>query len=105
MFEIIADPKEYAIGALEEEYGHGKISFSDDERKLWAEEISTFAAKLDELSDKAKQLQELLNSDTAIVATPASLKTFKVQLFKINDALNTAFNLSERLETDIVQKG
>jgi len=105
MFEIIADPKEYAIGALEEEFGHGKISFSDNERKLWAEEIYDFASKLDELSDKAKRLQELLNSDTAIVAAPASLKTFKVQLFKINDALIKAFNLAEKLETDIVKKG
>jgi len=104
MYEIIADPKEYAIGALEEGFGHGKISFPDDKRKLWAEEISAFTEKLDGLSDKAKNLHELLISDTAIMATPASLKIFKVQLFKINDALKTAFDLAEKLETDIVKK-
>jgi hypothetical protein len=56
------------------------------------------------LSDKAKQLRKLLASEDAIKATPASLKTFKVQLFKINNALNTAFDLAEKLETDIVKK-
>jgi hypothetical protein len=38
------------------------------------------------------------------MATSASLKTFKVQLFKINDALNTAFDLAEKLEADIIKK-
>jgi len=104
MYEIIADPKEYTIGALEEGFGHGKTSFPDDKRKLWAEEISAFTVKLDSLSDKAKNLQELLLSETAIMATPASLKTFKIQLFKINDALTRAFDLAEKLEADIVKK-
>jgi hypothetical protein len=38
------------------------------------------------------------------MATPASLKTFKVQLFKINHALNTALDLAKKLEADIVKK-
>jgi hypothetical protein len=104
MYEIIADPADYAIGALKEGFGHGQISFPDNKRKKWAEEIGAFAQKLDDLSDKAKDLQKLLFSESAIMATPASLKTFKVQLFKINDALNTAFNLAQKLETDIVKK-
>jgi len=104
MYEIIADPDDYAIGALQEEFGHGQIPFPDDKRKKWAEEIGAFAQKLDGLSDKAKNLQRLLFSESAIIATPASLKTFKVQLFKINDALNIAFDLAEKLETDIIEK-
>lgn len=104
MYEIIADPVDYAIGALEEGFGHGQIPFSDNKRKKWAEEIGAFAQKLDGLSDKAKNLQKLLFSESAIMATPASLKTFKVQLFKIHDALNTAFNLAQKLEADIVRK-
>jgi len=104
MYEIIADPDDYAIGALEEGFGHGQIPFPDNKRKQWAEEIDAFAQKLDGLSDKAKNLQKLLFSESAIMATPASLKTFKVQLFKINDALNIAFDLAEKLETDIVEK-
>lgn len=105
MYEIIADPTDYAIGALEERFGHGHISFPENKRKKWAEEIGAFAQKLDDLSDKAKMLQKLLFSESAIMATPASLKTFKVQLFKINDALNIAFDLAEKLEADIVKKG
>lgn len=104
MYEIIANPDEYTIGALEEGFGHRQISFPDDKRKRWAEEIGTFAQKLDGLSDKAKGLQKLLISESAIMATPASLKTFKVQLFKVNDALNTALNLTQKLEADIVKK-
>ncbi len=63
-----------------------------------------FAQKLDDLSEKAKGLQKLLMSDADITATPASLKTFKIQLFKINEALNIAFNLAEKLESEIIKK-
>jgi hypothetical protein len=104
MYEIIANPADYAIGALEEGFGHGRIPFPDNKRRKWAEEIGAFAQKLDDLSDKAKALKELLISESDIMATPASLKTFKVQLFKINDALNSAVGLAEKLETDIVKK-
>lgn len=104
MYEIIANSADYAIGALEEGFGHGQISFPDNKRKKWAEEVGAFVQKLDGLSDKAKNLQKLLSSESVIMATPASLKTFKVQLFKINDALNTALNLAQKLEADIVKK-
>jgi len=104
MYEIIADPDDYNIASLEEGLGHKQIAFSDDKRRRWAEEIEVFVEKLDGLSDKAKQLQKLLASEDPIQATPASLKTFKVQLFKINHALNTAFDLATKLETDIVKK-
>ncbi|MBW2449575.1 MAG: hypothetical protein JRE92_04005 [Deltaproteobacteria bacterium] len=105
MYEIIADPEDYAIGALEEGFGHGQIPFPENKRKNWADEIGAFAQKLDGLSGKAKNLQKLLFSNSPIMASPASLKTFKVQLFKINDALNTALDLAEKLEADIVKKG
>ena len=104
MYEIIAKPDEYKIGALEEGLGHKKIAFPDDKRKRWGDEIGTFAVKLDGLSDKAKHLHKLLISKDDIIATPVSLKTFKVQLFKINDALNTALYLAKKLEADIVKK-
>ena len=105
MYEIIADPNDYAIGALEEGFGHRKINFPDDKRKKWADEIDAFAQKLNDLSVKAKRLQNLLASDAGITATPASLRIFKIQLFKINDALNIACHLAERLESEIVEKG
>lgn len=104
MFEIIANPDDYKIGALIEGLGYKQIAFPDDERKKWGKEIGTFAVKLDGLSEKAKHLQSLFNSEEAIMATPASLKTFKVQLFKINHALNTALDLAKKLEADIVKK-
>ena len=39
-----------------------------------------------------------------IVATPASLKTLKVMLFKVNDAMNSALNLAGQIETQIIKK-
>jgi hypothetical protein len=104
MYEIIADPDDYAIAALEEGLGYRRISFPADKRTKWADEIGIFAQKLDDLSEKAKGLQKILVSDADITATPASLKTFKVQLFKINDALDIAVNLSEKLESEIIKK-
>jgi hypothetical protein len=46
----------------------------------------------------------LLRSDEKIAATPASLKTLKIQLFAINDALNSALTIADRLESDIIHK-
>jgi hypothetical protein len=83
MWEIIADPEDYGIEVLEEGINNNNmIEFAEDNRKVWAEEIGVFATR----------------------ATPASLKTLKVTLFKINDALNTAIELAEKLETQIVKK-
>ena len=104
MYEIIANPEDYKIGALKEGLGYKPIAFPSDERKRWSEEIGTFAVKLDRLSGKAKELQQLFISEEAIMATPASLKTFKVQLFKINDALNIALDLAKTIEAEIVKK-
>ena len=51
---------------------------------------------------KAKSLENWLAGDAAIKSTPASLKTLKIQLFKINDALDTSITMVNKLECDIV---
>ena len=104
MYEIIANPEDYRIEALKEGLGYKQVPFPDDERKKWAEEIKLFALKLDGFSDKTKRLQELFTSEETIMVTPASLKTFKVQLFKVNDALDMALDLAQKIESGIVEK-
>jgi hypothetical protein len=104
MYEIVADPKDYKLGALIEGLGYKQINFPDEDRKKWAEEIGSFAERLDGLSVRAKDLKKLFVSDEPIMATPASLKTFKIQLFKINDALNTAIDLAGKIGAEIVKK-
>ena len=104
MWEIIADAKEYGIEVLEEGINNRQKSFEDQDRMIWAEEIGTFAIKMSNLAEKAKQLQELLISEDQIIATPASLKTLKVQMFKINDAMTTALEVAEKIESEIIKK-
>ncbi len=105
MWEIIADPEDYGIEVLEEGINKNNvIEFAEDNRKVWAEEIHTFATRLNGLAERALDMRDLLAGQDPIVATPASLKTLKVILFKINDALNTAIELAEKLETQIVKK-
>ena len=104
MWEIIADAKEYGIEVLEEGINNRQEAFEDQDRTRWAEEIGTFAIKMSGLAEKAKQLQQLLISADQIVATPASLKTLKVQLFKINDAMTTTLELAQKIESQIIKK-
>ncbi len=104
MYEIIANPADYNIEALVEGMGFKPIAFPADERQKWAEEIGIFAENLSELTEKAKYLQDLFASEETIMATPASLKTFKMQLFKINDALKVALDLAHKLESEIIEK-
>jgi len=104
MWEIIADAKEYGIEVLEEGIVNGHMSFEDQDRTRWAEEIGTFAIKMSSLAEKAKQLQQLLISEDPIIATPASLKTLKVQMFKINDAMTTALDVAQKIESEIIKK-
>ena len=101
-YEIIADPKEYGIEALVNGLNSGPIDFPPEERQQWAREVGAFAERLNELSSKAKGLQTWLAGKAAIKSTPASLKTLKIQLFKINDALDTSIDLVNRIESDIV---
>jgi len=104
MWEIIADAKEYGIEVLEEGINNRQETFEDQDRTRWAEEIGTFAIKMSGLAEKAKELQQLLISGDQIVATPASLKTLKVQLFKINDAMTTTMELAQKIESQIIKK-
>ena len=105
MWEIIADPIEYGIDVLEEGINNNnRLAFPDEDRKRWAEEIDTFAAKLDGLVERAKSFRTVLAGQEKIVATPSSLKTLKVMLFKINDAMTTAMDLADSIESQIVKK-
>jgi hypothetical protein len=104
MYEINLDPKDYGIEALVEGMGNTPVPFKEEDRQKWAHEIGAFAGKLDELSDKAKSLQTLFSGDTAIKATPASLKTFKIQMFNINDAVSSSLELAGKIDSQIIQK-
>ena len=104
MYEIIANPEDYKLDDLIKGTGDSQIEFSDDERKKWAAEVNEFSRKLVLLSEKAQQIAKVLNGTEKITTTPASLKTLKIQLFTINDALNGALEIAKQLESDIVPK-
>ncbi|WDP88258.1 MAG: hypothetical protein HUN04_00240 [Desulfobacter sp.] len=104
MYEIIANPEDYQIDHLINGTGNADIELSQEERDNWAGEIINFSERLTEFSKKANQLASILSSGDKISATPASLKTLKIQLFMINDALNSAIEIADKLETDIVEK-
>jgi hypothetical protein len=101
-YEIIVDPKEYGIEKLVEGLNSNPIDFPPEEREQWAREVDAFAVRLSDLTGKAQNLQTWLAGNAAIKSTPASLKALKIQLFKINDALDTSMDLVNRLESDIV---
>lgn len=104
MYEIIANPEDYQIDHLINGTDNADIELTRDERDKWANEIVNFSEKLTEFSKKSGELAKLLQSDEKISATQASLKTLKIQLFAINDALNSALTIADRLESDIVHK-
>ncbi len=104
MYEIIANPEDYQIDHLINGTGNANIELSQEERDKWANEVVNFSERLMELAKKSKVLADLLCSKEPIAATPASLKTLKIQLFMINDSLNSALEISEKLETDIIKK-
>ena len=104
MWEIIAEPGEYGIQVLEEGIGENQVAFEKQDRERWAEEIGSFASKLGGLVEKAKRLQKVLIGEDQILATPASLKTLKVALFKINDAVAQALTMADKIESQIVKK-
>lgn len=103
MYEITLNPEDYGIEALVEGMGAEKSRFNGDNRKQWADEVGMFVSRLNGLSIKAKKLQDLLSNTESIEATPTALKTLKVQMFNINDALNVSIDLSEKLESKIVR--
>jgi hypothetical protein len=104
MYEIIANPEDYQIDHLVNGTGNANMELSQEERNNWAGEIHNFSEKLMAFSKKSKALAEIFSSSDKISATPASLKTLKVQLFMINDSLNSALKIADKLESDIIQK-
>ena len=103
MFEIIANPEDYQIDQLINGTGNANIELTQEERDNWAGEIVNFSERLNEFAKQANQLASVLSSEDKISATPASLKTLKIQLFMINDSLNSALKIADKLETDIVR--
>jgi len=104
MYEIIANPDDYQIDHLINGTGNANIEISKEERDKWAGEIINFSEKLTEFANKSKALGLLLSGSEKISATPASLKTLKIQLFMINDALTQAIEIADKLESDIIKK-
>lgn len=104
MYEIIANPEDYKLDDLIKGTGNAQIEFSEEDRKKWANEINDFSRKLVLFSEKSQSLAKILSSSEKITTTPASLKTLKIQLFTINDALNNALEIAKQLESDIVPK-
>ena len=105
MYEITLNPRDYGIEALVEGMGAESSIFNGDNRKQWANEVGIFVSRLNGLSARAKKLHDLLSGDESIKATPAALKTLKVQMFNINDALNASIDLSEKLESEVTPVG
>lgn len=104
MYEIIANPEDYQIDHLINGTGNANIEISKDERDKWANEINHFSDKLTEFAKKSRALAKVLSGKEKISATPASLKTLKIQLFVINDALTSAISIADKLETDIIKR-
>jgi len=104
MYEIIANPEDYQIDDIIKGTGNAHIEFSEEERLKWAGEIDAFSSKLIRFAEKSQELSKVLSGSEQIKTTPASLKTLKIQLFVINDALTTALDIAKKLEADIIPK-
>lgn len=104
MYEIIADPKDYQIDHLINGTGDASVEMSREDRDKWAGEIHSFSQRLTDFSQKALEIESLLSGKEPIAATQLSLKTLKLQLFKINDAIQEAMTIASRLESDLVKK-
>ncbi len=104
MYEIIANPEDYQIDQLINGTGNANIELSQEERDNWAAEITNFSERLTEFGKKSSELAKLLSSKETISATPASLKTLKIQLLMIKDSLNSALEIAGKLEGNIVKK-
>lgn len=104
MYEIIADPKDYQIDHLINGTGNANCEISGEEREKWAKEIVNFSEKMAQFSEKSKAMATLFTGDEKIAATPASLKTLKIQLFKINEALSAAMEIADKIESEIIKK-
>jgi len=104
MYEITLNPEDYGLEALAAGLNGPAVAFDVEERLKWADEISVFADKLDDLKQKAVTLKSLFSGPDPITATPGSLKSLKIQLFQINNALNSSLEMASDLENQIVKK-
>ncbi len=104
MYEIIANPEDYQIDHLINGSGNANIELSREERDKWAVEIFEFNKKLIDFAKKSEVFAKVLKGTEKIAATPASLKTLKIQLFMINESLNSTLEIADMLESDIVKK-
>jgi len=104
MYEIIANPEDYQIDHLINGTGNANMEISKEERDKWAAEIVNFSERLTSFAQKSQALAKVLAGSDSISATPAALKTLKIQLFTINDALSSAMKIAEKLEADIIKK-
>ncbi len=104
MYEITLNPEDYGLDALAAGLNGTAMAFDVEERLKWADEIGVFADKLDDLKQKAVFLKSLFSGPDPITATPGALKSLKVQLFQINDALNSSLEMAGDLENQIVRK-
>jgi len=103
MYEIIATPQEYQIDHLINGTDNANIDLTREERDKWAEQIVQFSERLAGFAQKTDLFSSLLASEEKISATPASLKTLKIQLFMINDALNSALEIADIMESDMIK--
>lgn len=104
MYEIIANPEDYQIDHLINGTGNAQMELSKEERDKWAGEIVNFSERLTQFAKKSQALAKVLAGGETISATPASLKTLKIQLFTINDTLSSALKIADKLEADIIKK-
>jgi hypothetical protein len=104
MYEIIANPEDYQIDHLITGTGNAVIELSTQERNKWAGEIINFGEKLSEFAKRSKELGNLFAGTEKISTTPSSLKTLKIQLFMINDSIDSAIKIADKLEADIIKK-
>ncbi len=104
MYEIIANPEDYQIDHLINGTGNANGEISKEDREKWAREIVNFSEKIETFARKSKAMAALFSGTEKISAKPASLKTLKIQLFMINDALTTAMDIADKLEADIIKK-
>ncbi|MFO7751561.1 MAG: hypothetical protein R6V41_00425 [Desulfobacteraceae bacterium] len=104
MYEIIANPEDYQIDHLVNGTGNASIEVEKEEREKWAREIENFSQKMMQFAERSGQLAEVLKGDQKIITTPASFKTLKIQLFSINEKIQNAIEIANKLESDIVKK-
>lgn len=103
MYEIIANPQEYRIDHLINGTDNANIELTREERDKWAKQIVQFSERLSGFAQKTDLFSSLLASEEKISTPPASLKTLKIKLFMINDALNSAQGIADMLESDMIK--